>query len=39
VAARYSIDWRAASRDIHADASLATAVVAATRAMTSYISS
>jgi hypothetical protein len=37
--ARSSADWRAAPRDARADVSLATAPAAATRAMTSYISS
>jgi hypothetical protein len=37
--ARSSADWRAALRDVRADASLATALSAATRATTSYISS
>jgi hypothetical protein len=39
VVARFSADWRAASRDVRADASFATAPTAATRATTSCISS
>jgi uncharacterized protein (DUF2345 family) len=39
VVARSSIDWRAPSRDVRADASLATAPAAATWATTSCISS
>jgi hypothetical protein len=37
--ARSSADCQAASRDVHADASLATAAAAATQSTTSYISS